>query len=277
MVPILKWAGGKRWLVKKHDALLRKKYKRYVEPFFGGGAVFFHITPRTAILSDTNTELIGTYLALRENPEEVWNTLLTHHKWHNKEYYYYTRNQCPQDPIQKAARFIYLNRTCFNGLYRVNLNGIFNVPIGTKNRVVFPHDNFSAIAFTLKNAQIYSSDFSVTISKAKDGDFLFVDPPYTVRHNNNNFLKYNERIFTWKDQIRLSHCLRIAAKRGAFILISNADHQCVRDLYNENLWQCLSVERFSRMASFSSHRKQITELVISNYLNKQGKQVNARY
>lgn len=276
MTPFLKWAGGKRWLVSQHDAWLRKNANRYIEPFLGSGAVFFHTKPKSAILSDLNTELISAYQALRDTPLKVKHHLLAHHRMHSVDHYYHVRQQAPRTAATQAARFIYLNRTCFNGLYRVNLQGRFNVPKGTKEKVILPSDDFEKMSALLQTAHLESCDFADTIGQAKNGDFLYIDPPYTVRHNNNNFLKYNENIFSWADQKRLAECLSEAARRGASILISNADHPCIHELYRANYWQRITVDRFSRLASAAKHRKRTTEVVISNYLKKNGEQMGRR-
>jgi DNA adenine methylase len=276
MPPFLIWAGGKRWLVANHGEWLRHDAVRYLEPFLGSGAVFLHLSPKKAILSDLNEDLIAAYQSLRNDPHEVWRHLKAHQRKHSTEYYYHVRKQILRTPARKAARFIYLNRTCFNGLYRVNLQGVFNVPKGTKNKVILPNDDFPVVSKILQSATITSQDFLKTIAKAKEGDFLYVDPPYTVRHNNNNFLKYNENIFSWEDQKRLAKGLLRAAQRGASVFMSNADHPCIHDLYQAKIWQRITVSRFSGLASSSEHRKGTTELVISNYLTKRGNQVDPR-
>lgn len=277
MTPFLKWAGGKRWLVSNHSAWLRHDAKRYLEPFLGSGAVFFHLRPKCAILSDLNSDLISTYKSLREFPQDVKRQLMLHQQMHNHKYYYYIRSQRPKSQIEKAARFIYLNRTCFNGLYRVNLKGIFNVPKGTKDKVILPTDDFDSISKVLESVNLLSCDFADTVDQAKENDFLYIDPPYTVRHNNNNFLKYNEHIFSWADQKRLAEKVGQAARRGVSVLISNADHPCIHELYSSKFWKCTSVDRFSRIASSAKYRKGTTEVVISNYLKDSGEQEAPRY
>ena len=180
--PFLKWAGGKRWFVYHHDHLLPRFYKRYIEPFLGGGAVFFSLCPPTAILSDSNRELIETYVAIREDWRSVWRYLLYHQENHSKDHYYACRAKIPQCQFAKAAQLIYLNRACWTGLYRVNLAGIFNVPIGTKDTIVFDTDDFAAVAEVLHSVQLSSCDFEDTIDLASEDDFIFVDPPYTINH-----------------------------------------------------------------------------------------------
>lgn len=277
MIPFLKWAGGKRWLVSNYNEWLRNDMNRYIEPFLGSGAVFFHIKPTCSVLSDLNQELISTYQALRDIPSEVRRHLVKHQHKHSTEYYYHVRKQRPRTPATQAARFIYLNRTCFNGLYRVNLQGLFNVPKGTKDKVILPTDDFEGISLLLQAATLMSCDFTDTIAQAKENDFLYIDPPYTVRHNKNNFLRYNEHIFSWSDQKRLASCLAQAAKRGASILLSNANHPSIHELYEAQFWQKLTVDRQSLIASSACYRKRTTEIIISNYLNENGEQEEPRH
>jgi DNA adenine methylase len=270
IIPFLKWPGGKRWLVSQHSDWFHSRDGRHIEPFLGGAAAFFHSLPASAILTDANSELIATYEAVRADPHGVLKHLRHHQRRHSDSYYYSMRDRVPRSPVTRAARFIYLNRTCFNGIYRVNLKGVFNVPIGTKSSVILPTDDFEAIATLLKGVKLATRDFAQTIKLVKERDVLYIDPPYTVKHNNNNFVKYNERIFSWADQIRLSKCALHAAEGGARVLISNADHPYVRELYRQSIWQQITVHRFSKLASFSKNRRPTTELVISNYLSATG-------
>ena len=261
--PFLKWAGGKRWFVNRFHNLIPNDYNTYYEPFLGSGTVFFFLQPHKAILGDLNKDLIETYNTILTDWREVWGKLKLHHRCHNKEYYYYIRNSRPRTPVSKAARFIYLNRTCFNGLYRVNKKGEFNVPKGTKDSVIMSDDNFENVSILLQKAKILHADFEFVISKAKNNDFIYVDPPYTVKHNNNNFLKYNETIFSWEDQKRLAKSLFKASERGAKIIISNADHNCIHKLY-DGFGDIHTVHRCSVLAANSDNRKNTTEIVITN-------------
>jgi len=261
--PFIKWAGGKRWLVSRHAELFPKSYKRYFEPFLGGAAAYLFLAPSKAILSDANAELIDTYLAIRDEHELVSQKLSEHQKNHSKEYYYAVRDQRPRRLAYKAARFLYLNRTCWNGLYRVNLKGSFNVPIGTKENVLLETDDFEALSTQLRRAEILCTDFEVQIDKACEGDFMFVDPPYTVKHNNNGFLKYNEKIFSWEDQVRLRDALLRAVDRGVQVLATNANHKSVRDLYREFL-DLTTVPRSSVLSGNPKYRSKISELVIAS-------------
>lgn len=261
--PFLKWAGGKRWFISNHKDLIPYKFNKYIEPFVGSGAVYFYLSPSNAILGDCNKELIETYRAIQKNWKQVWSYLQKHHERHSKEYYYLIRSNIPQDLSSRAARFIYLNRTCWNGLYRVNLQGRFNVPIGTRSTVIFENDSFEEISKVLQNAVLHPKDFEELIDLAEVDDLVFVDPPYTVRHNNNSFVKYNEKLFSWDDQKRLQKSLLRASNRGAKILGTNAYHDCIINLYKDS-FQTLCVSRNSPISSKASSRKKFNELVIHN-------------
>jgi DNA adenine methylase len=264
LYPFLKWAGGKRWLVQNYEELFPKRFNRFVEPFLGGGAVFFHLAPKRALLSDLNCDLIDTYKAIRDDWKGVWTRLRRHQLAHLKspdEYYYEVRASAPKSDTAKAAKFIYLNRTCWNGLYRVNLRGEFNVPRGTKDSVLMPDDDFEALSERLQASELVSSDFAATLKKCGKGDFVFVDPPYTANHNYNGFLKYNEKIFSWEDQERLAACVSAAVARGAAALVTNAAHSSVRKLYR-GLGTVTTVSRHSVLASESSRRLRVEEIAV---------------
>jgi len=262
--PFLKWAGGKRWLVQYYAGFLPQRFNRYFEPFLGSGAVFFYLVPQMATLSDSNKGLIETYQALKNAPKDIDKLLKLFQKKHSPELYYSMRESIPDDLIGRAARFIYLNRTCFNGLYRVNRNGVFNVPMGSKTVVEFPDGYLEDISAALQCATVRVSDFEVIIDQTKKGDLLYVDPPYTVMHNNNNFIKYNANLFSWNDQIRLASAIRRAARRGALIMLSNADSRPVRALYRD-FGNHYHLKRLSLLASTSENRGKTTELLITNY------------
>lgn len=262
MTPFLKWPGGKRWFVANQSHLLPSTFKRYIEPFLGGGSVFFHLKPRRAILSDVNSELIATYEAVRDAWPALNQRLDSHQSNHDEEHYYAVRQSRPRLEVTKAARLIYLNRTCFNGIYRVNLHGEFNVPKGTKDSVVLETDDFEGAAKLLKNADLRVSDFETVIDEASADDLVFADPPYTVRHNVNGFVKYNEQLFSWHDQERLADALARARDRGVKIVLTNANHQSIRKLYRERSFELHSVSRYSSISASSASRKQFDELVI---------------
>ena len=267
MDPFLKWAGGKRWLVEKKLCPIPENYNSFCEPFVGSGAMLFHLVPNSAIINDINSDLIETYQALADDWEAIFQVLVDYDKKHSKEFYYKIRDYSPRKPHLKAARFIYLNRTCWNGLYRVNLNGKFNVPKGTKEKVVLTTDNFQAVAELLKKCAIRNEDFQTVIDETQDGDFLFVDPPYTIKHNNNGFVKYNEKMFSWEDQVRLSDTIKSAAKRGVQFVVTNAKHSCIEELYKGFVQ--IPLRRASVIAASSQNRGIYEELLITNIDNYQ--------
>jgi len=263
--PFLKWPGGKRWFVCNHADLLPAEYGTYIEPFLGAGSVFFHLSPRKAILGDVNSDLINVYQAIKKNWEEIEVGLRYHHRRHREDpegYYYQMRDRDPRNSLTQASRLIYLNRTCFNGIYRVNRNGQFNVPRGSKDSVVINTDDFATIAKRLKKATLIAGDFEPLINRAKKGDFVFCDPPYTVRHNYNGFLKYNEVLFSWSDQERLAKALTKAAYRGTKVLCTNANHDSIRELYDRQLFDLHVVSRYSIVSADVDSRRTFEELVI---------------
>jgi DNA adenine methylase len=268
VVPFLKWAGGKRWLASTIGKHIFPIAGRYIEPFLGSGAVYFHLRPAVALLNDANSELINAYKAIQLDFRRVEILLGYHHRHHSTEYYYQMRSYAPRCPFRSAARFVYLNRTCWNGLYRVNLKGVFNVPIGTKSSVVLSNDNWASVSECLQRAQLCCKDFEQIIDQAEKGDVVFADPPYTVKHNYNGFIKYNESLFSWADQERLSFALRRASKRGAIVVATNANHRSVRDLYR-GAFTLKTMERSSILSGSSQFRGLFKELFIaSDSLNK---------
>jgi DNA adenine methylase len=261
-LPFLKWAGGKRWLVNQCCHLIPTEYNTYIEPFLGSGAMFFALQPKKAILADLSLELVETYDAIRIDWSSVLKTLRKHHRCHSRDYYYHVRSSSPENPTDRAARLIYLNRTCWNGLYRVNRQGKFNVPIGTKTEVCLPTDDFERVHQLLSRARLIGSDFEQVIEMAKSGDLLFVDPPYTTLHSENGFVKYNEKLFSWSDQVRLRDCLTRARQRGVSIIATNADHVSIRKLYCKG-FSIQSLRRASVIASNSHYRQATRELLIT--------------
>ncbi|ASJ24783.1 site-specific DNA-methyltransferase (adenine-specific) [Laribacter hongkongensis] len=169
----------------------------------------------------------------------------------------------PTKLIQRASRLIYLNRTCFNGIYRVNKEGKFNVPRGSKSKVLLEGDDFKSISAVLQSAELRVSDFEVLIDEAVANDFVFADPPYTVRHNYNGFIKYNEVLFSWGDQKRLAAALLRAASRGVKVICTNANHESIRALYNSKEFELIQVSRNSSISAKSSSRKSFEELIVT--------------
>ena len=263
--PFLKWPGGKRWLAPEIKRRIGEVPGIYYEPFLGGAAAFFALAPAKAVLADVNCELIELYHTVRDSPELVRERLVHHQSKHDKQHYYVTRATRPSGTVDRAARLLYLNRTCFNGIWRVNRRGEFNVPIGTKTSVVLEGESFSGIADALKEVDLLAQDFEATIEIAGRGDVVYADPPYTVAHNYNGFLKYNDEIFRWSDQIRLRDALKKAAARGASVLVSNANHESIRELYAE-FSQVDEISRFSVIAGTATGRSPTSELLISEGL-----------
>jgi DNA adenine methylase len=262
ILPFLKWPGGKRWFVNHHTIFLPPKYNRYIEPFLGSGSVFFFLKPERSILGDKNVDLITTYKGIRDDWVSLKTLLKKHQKKHDEAYYYKMREKLPTDLIEQAARFIYLNRTCFNGIYRVNLAGKFNVPKGEREAVILDTDDFERVSRLLANADLRVADFDELVNEARKNDLVFADPPYTVRHNQNGFVKYNETLFSWEDQERLAESLARAKKRGVKIVSTNANSPSIRELYKKRGFDLSTVSRFSSISADPKSRKQFDELVI---------------
>lgn len=263
VLPFLKWAGGKRWLTYLTDDF--RFSGKYIEPFAGSGAMYFALKPKKAVLCDANDDLILTYRMVRDRPEAIGDLLRKHQEKHSHNHYYEVRANMSIEGIERAADFIYLNRTCWNGLYRVNRRGLFNVPIGTKNTVMLPSDDWLGVSRLLKGTKLISGDFEDAIRLAKPGDLIFADPPYTVKHNLNGFVKYNESIFAWQDQVRLATALASAAARGVVIVSTNAAHQSVMDLYGKP-FAIQKLNRRNVLAGKASARGVYEELLITaNY------------
>lgn len=262
MTPFLKWPGGKRWFVEEFSHLLPNRFNRYFEPFLGSGSVFFHLQPRSALLADSNPSLIATYRGIKSDWRRLTRTLARHHRNHCDRYYYQVRKLEPDDLVVQASRMIYLNRTCFNGIFRTNRKGQFNVPRGDRNEVLRDTDDFEGVARLLAGAEIRLSDFESIIDESRRGDFVFADPPYTVRHNLNGFVRYNETLFSWRDQERLARSLIRARRRGVQIVCTNADHKSIRALYAQG-FHLKAVNRFSAISARTESRKEFTELLIT--------------
>lgn len=264
VTPFLKWAGGKQWMLPQLISVIGTvETGKYIEPFLGGGSVFFAVQPRRALLSDVNSELIATFKAVQSDSDAVIRRLRNFE--FSSECYHVTKNSRPRSPHGRAARFIYLNRTCWNGLYRVNRQGHFNVPMGAFQ---IPPDfivrtRLREAETTLTKAEIRCCDFADACKKAKSGDTVFLDPPYTVAHASNGFLRYNEAIFTWKDQERLVRVARRLDLIGCRVVITNADHRSILLLYRG--FHVRSVSRRSLVAAKASMRRPVSELLITNF------------
>jgi DNA adenine methylase len=231
--PFLKWPGGKRWLCSTLLQIISKiEFDRYIEPFLGGGALFFALQPASALLSDVNADLINVYKQVKRVPRQLMEELreipVTGVSYNS------LRGELVKGRIRNAVRFLFLNRTAFAGMYRLNQKGEFNVPYGGGQRrpdILWQTDLMLRASRTLRGAELHCEDFEVALRRAHRRDLVFCDPTYTVAHNNNGFVRYNESNFRWADQERLaSACLRLRSK-GTTVIVSNAFHQEIRRLY----------------------------------------------
>lgn len=264
ITPPLKWAGGKRWLVQKLAGSLALPYERLIEPFAGSAAAFFRLRPQHAVLADSNAELINVYKCIRQDYGRIENLLYAHAKAHSDAHYYAVRGVTPSDAFERAARTIYLNRTCWNGLYRVNQRGEFNVPRGTKNAVILPTDDFRAVSEALRSASLRTTDFSASIRLAGRGDLIFADPPYLSRSQAGTFIKYTNPVFRWRDQERLAQALVRAHDRGAHFVLTNADCVDLEKLYG-TCGYVTRLERHSVISGSAKGRKQTSELLWTSF------------
>lgn len=228
--PFLRWPGGKQWLAIRLSKLVPERCRKYFEPFIGGGSLFFASRPKFAKLGDLNERLIETYTSVRDRPLDVIQALS---EWPNsREIYYQIRSQAFTDNIRRAAQTIYLSKTCWNGLYRVNREGQFNVPFGNHKRAVYDANNILGASQILQTAELISCDFEDLVNSAACGDFIYLDPPYTVLHSKNGFRRYNDRLFSWNDQIRLARVAHKLVENGCSVVVSNANHPEVIELYH---------------------------------------------
>ncbi len=269
--PFLKWAGGKGQLLKQYEVFFPEKFNNYLEPFVGGGAVFFYLhntsrlnNGKRIILIDSNYELVNCYLAIKKNVNKLI-VILSSSKFVNKENVYYKiRKEEPQDEFERAARTIYLNKTCFNGLYRVNSQGKFNVPFGGyKNPLICDTENLIAVSRVLQNVEILCADFERCLEFAKRGDFIYFDPPYQPLSKTSSFTSYTKAPFSEKDQHRLFFIFKELDKIGCKVMLSNSDTHLIRKLYKGFRIEVVYAKRAINCKA--SGRGEISELVILNY------------
>lgn len=256
--PLLKWPGGKRWLAPLLVPLLRDELRgTYFEPFLGGAAVFLSLAPARAELSDINGELVQFLRTMKASPAAVIN--LAASRSNTRRNYYRIRDSRPTDRIERAARFLFLNRTAWGGIYRLNRAGEFNVPFGNSKRPVIPAEGVGDAVRVFRRAALKESDFEEQIARAISGDVVYADPPYTTRGQFNGFVRYNEEIFSWSDQVRLSEASRSAKRRGVFVAVSGVFHRDMARLY-ENWWVLIH-DRHSLIARDVASRRQVAEAV----------------
>lgn len=277
--PFLKWAGGKNQLLPKINKFIPQSYAQYFEPFLGGGAMFFYMISNknlrsAAYLIDINTELINTYKVIKSNVEELIQILIKYQDEYNKsplKSYYNLRDNFNYNAtnIEKAARTITLNKTCYNGLYRVNRNGRFNVPIGRYIKpVICDSENLRNVSIALRNSRthLYISDYKVVlVDKTKENDFIYLDPPYNPVSATARFTGYTDSGFTDGDQRDLSQVFMKLNDRGCKILLSNSDTPYIRELYKDFSGYIHQVDALRSINSNSLKRTGHKELFISNY------------
>ncbi|WP_373527222.1 DNA adenine methylase [Nostoc sp.] len=263
--PFLKWAGGKSRLIQQYIPYFPESYKNYYEPFLGGGAIFFYLQPSAAILTDINAELINTYCCVRDHVEELISLLKEHKIRHDKDYYYSVRNNSDGTAIEKAARLIYLNKTCFNGLYRVNSQGKFNVPLGRyENPNICSEVLLRTASEALSTSKIKQTDFVDMLNYATSSDdFIYFDPPYYPVSETSYFTAYSSDRFVEDQQVQLKDIFEKLAERGVKVMLSNSDCEFIRNLYSS-----FNIHRISASRAINSNAKKrgkITELLVTSY------------
>ncbi|MGA3022937.1 MAG: DNA adenine methylase [Thermoplasmata archaeon] len=266
----MKWAGGKAALSGRVVKLVEgKPFRRYFEPFVGGGAVFFALRPKKAVLSDSNPELINAYTQIQSNVEKVIHELTRHQDAHSKAHYYSVRANPPKDLPARAAWFLYLNRTCYNGLWRVNSTGGFNVPMGSyKNPRIVDPEKLRRASKALKNTRIICADFEAAITRLRPrpvfGDVVYFDPPYVPLNKTSQFTSYTKEDFTEDDQRRLARVARMLAERGVLVILSNSETPLIRSLFSDPPFTIEVVHMPRAISSVGSRRGKIPELLIHN-------------
>lgn len=265
--PFLRWAGGKRWLVPTIEKIVSgHHFNNYFEPFIGGGSIFFSLPLEgQSTLSDLNAELMNAYIQVRDYPEEIVEQLESYKN--DRDFYYYMREKTLSDPLLLASRFIYLNMTSFNGIYRVNLSGRYNVPFGRKDSYNVDKDNFIKVSKKLRDTTLKSGDFELLATSIKQNDLVILDPPYTVSHNNNGFIEYNQKIFSLEDQQRLKDFVDLISAKGAYYILTNAAHEVIIDLFTTDNQVTKTVSRRSLVGGKNAKRGKTEELLFTNILD----------
>lgn len=266
--PIVKWVGGKRQIMTDLLCNIPKSFNRYFEPFIGGGALFFELQPDNAYISDINEELINLYTVVKDNFFDLIIDLNKHEV--SKDYFLKIRNIDRTDEynnlsnIQRASRFIYLNKTCFNGLYRVNSQGQFNVPFGNyKNPRIIDENNLINCSQLLKKTEIKCADFSAILNKVEKGDFVYFDPPYVPLNNTSNFTSYTKEGFGLDLQYKLWEVCNELDRKGVYFMLSNSDTKFVNDLYSN--YKITKVFATRAVNANADGRGKITEVLVRNY------------
>ena len=273
--PFVKWAGGKRQIINKLKELVPNEFNTYYEPFVGGGALLFELSPKKAVINDCNKELMNVFECIKDSLkfEKMCKELNHHEAEHSEEYYYYIRNLDRDKKkfnkladYKRAARTIYLNKACFNGLYRVNSKGEFNVPFGKKNKInTYEGQNLGIICGFLNynDIKIMSVDFEDAVRNAKKGDFVYFDPPYDS--DVSIFNSYTESGFGKEEQVRLARVYKELSDRGCYVMLSNHNTSLINELYKD--FNIHVVEAKRNINSNGKKRGCVEEVIITNYEN----------
>lgn len=277
--PFLKWAGGKRQLLPVIKEYLPQKFTQYYEPFIGAGAVLFSLQPKKSVINDTNGELINCYQVIKDHPEKLLELCQQHRENNSKEYFYLLREQDRRNdfkersPQERAARIIYLNKTCFNGLFRVNSSGQFNVPYGNySNPVIADPAVIRSVSAYLnqRNVRILQGDFAKAVATARKGAFIYFDPPYHPVSDTSSFTGYSVNGFGEQEQIRLKEVCDKLTERGCQVLVSNSSASLIKELYSDPNYKIVEVKAKRAINAVASRRGRINELLIHNkYDSKQ--------
>ena len=273
--PFVKWAGGKRQLIPILNENLPKTFGTYYEPFIGGGALLFHILTerdgQKCSISDLNSDLVLAYTTIRNRIDDLISSLKSHEKNYHKDskvYYYSVRESNPRSEIEKTSRLLFLNRTCFNGLYRVNSKGKFNVPLGRyTNPNIVNEDNLRSVSAILQTSKvsIKCRDFEAVLRDAKKGDLVYFDPPYQPVSDTANFTSYTNKDFTDSDLERLADLCNKLDSKGCKVLLSNSDSKQVSSMFSEKPWKVNKIQANRSINSNSKKRTGHFELLIKNY------------
>jgi DNA adenine methylase len=260
--PFLRWAGGKKWLVRRIITSFDvSKFSSYHEPFVGGGAMLFYFQPKNAFISDSNEQLIQTYITVRNNIDDVIEVIRGFGR--TEDDYYSVRGLQTEDAVIRAAKFIYLNQLSYNGIYRVNASGGYNVPWGKRMSYQFDFENLIKVSNYLQGVQINSMDFEDCIDNVGQNSLVFLDPPYTHSKVLNGFIQYNQKVFTEEDQGRLSSLIDRIKERDAYYILTNADHPRIKEIFDKHD-NIIPITRNSGIGGKNAQRGNYEECIFTN-------------
>lgn len=272
IAPFVKWAGGKRQLLDRIKERMPQKYNNYIEPFVGGGAVLFGLQPQSAIINDINSSLINLYRTIAEKPQELveWVHRLDSDMWEDGKAYYYAQRERYNDKLMQeeydvelAALLLFINKHCFNGLYRVNGKGLFNVPYNNSRRASMEEENLLAVSAYLKQVEIRQGDFEEACREAAEGDFVFFDSPYAPL-NPTSFESYTKEGFDVESHRRLANLYDELTARGCFCMLTNHNTEFINELYGDKGYR-MDVVNVKRMINSDATKRTGQEIIICNY------------